>query len=243
MSYNNFVFYKEWLDQFKVIAAGGTAEDMASLCDGLKSFLNDEEPENVTPLAQLVLNQMTAQIARDKGHYDDLSEKRSEIGKKGAEARWGKAKDGNAMANDSKVCQTIANDGLKEEVEEEDDVSPNGDKDISSALTIIDGLPEPVPAETNPKKLTDRMLTEEFDVLWKDYPRKVGKHDALRHYKSARKSGITFETIQNGLWNYANYSRGQPEKYIMNGSTWFCGHHWEDKRDRLVNDFERILAL
>lgn len=140
MSYNNFVFYKEWLDQFKVIAAGGTAEDMASLCDGLKSFLNDEEPENVTPLAQLVLNQMTAQIARDKGHYDDLSEKRSEIGKKGAEARWGKAKDGNAMANDSKVCQTIANDGLKEEVEEEVEVSPNGDVSIVCAEPVI-GLP------------------------------------------------------------------------------------------------------
>lgn len=152
MSYNNFVFYKEWLDQLKVIAAGGTADDMLSLCDGLKTFLDGQDPEDLTPLATLVYNQMTAQIIRDKDHYDDVSEKRSENGKKGAEARWKDSKSKQTMASDGKTWQTMANDGLKEEVEEEDDVSPKGDVCIVGAEPIIglplnDGSEHPVTAE------------------------------------------------------------------------------------------------
>lgn len=241
--FNNFIFYKEWLQQIRLLACSDDPRDILSLCDGLESFLDgkDADGEDMTLMATLVYNQMTAQIWRDKEQYEEISRKRSEAGLKGVEAKRSKAKQ--TQANVSNDKQTQANDSLKEEEEEDDDVSPNGDKDISSALTIIDGLPEPVPAETDPKKLTDRVLWEEFETLWKDFPRKVGKHDASRHYKTARKKGSTFEEIQTGLWNYVNYTRGQPEKYIMNGSTWFCGHHWEDKRDRPVNDFERILAL
>lgn len=152
MSYNNFVFYKEWLDQLKVIAMGGTPEDLISLCDGLQEFLNGEELGEITPLARMLFNQMTAQIARDKGAYKEISEKRSDAGQKGAEARWGKAKDGKPMANDGKTWQTMANDGLKEEVEEEDDVSPKGDVCIVGAEPIIglplnDGSEHPVTSE------------------------------------------------------------------------------------------------
>lgn len=243
MSYNNFIFYKEWIQQIRLLACSDDPRDILSFCDGLETFLDgqDADGDSMTLMATLVYNQMTAQIWRDKEQYEEISRKRSEAGQKGVEAKRSKRKQNEANVSNDK--QTQASVSLKEEEEEEDDVSPNGDNYISSALTVIDGLPEPVPAETDPKKLTDRMLTEEFDTLWKSYPRKVGKQDALRHYKSARKSGITFETIQNGLWNYENYSRGQPEKYIMNGSTWFCGHHWEDRRDKPVSDYERILAL
>ena len=142
MSYNNFIFYKEWLEQLRVIALSGDWEDMVSLCDGLQSFLDGEELGEITPLARLVYNQMTAQIMRDKEHLEEVSATKSENGKKGAEARWGKTKDGKAkqtIANDSKSWQTMANDGLKEEVEEEVDVSTN--VDIVSCAEPLIGLP------------------------------------------------------------------------------------------------------
>lgn len=139
-TYTNFVFYKEWLDQLKVIAMGGTPEDLISLCDGLQEFLDGEELGEITPLARMLFNQMTAQIARDKGTYKEISEKRSDAGQKGAKARWEKAKDGKPMANDGKTWQTMANDGLKEEEDVEDDVSPKGDVCIVGAEPLI-GLP------------------------------------------------------------------------------------------------------
>lgn len=134
--YNNFVFYKEWLDQLKVIAAGGTPEDMVSLCDGLKSFLGGEEPENVTPMAQLMLNQMTMQITRDKEHLEEVSQKRSQN-------RIGKTKDNKqeqTITNDNKTGQPITKQGVEEEIEVEDDVSPKGDVLVSCAEPLI-GLP------------------------------------------------------------------------------------------------------
>ena len=151
-TYNSFVFYKEWLNQLRVIATGGDWMDMVSLCDGLNTFLEGKEPEDLTPLAMLVYNQMTAQIERDKGTYKEVSEKRSEAGKKGAEARWGEAKDGKPMANDGKTWQTMANDSLKDDDDVDDDVSPKGDVCIVGAEPIIglplnDGSEHPVTSE------------------------------------------------------------------------------------------------
>ena len=70
----------------------------------------------------------------------------------------------------------------------------------------------------------------EFDVLWEKYPRKQGKKDALRHYTAARRSGVEFATISNGLDNYIHYIEveGTEREYIKHGSAWFCQRSWED---------------
>ena len=146
-SYNNFVFYKEWLEQLAIVAIGGDSKDLVSLFDGLADFLEGNDPENLTPMAQLVFNQISAQIIRDKEHLKETTSSRSESGKKGAEARWNKAsdgkgmaKDGKGMANDGKAWQSMANDGHKEEVEEEVEVDVSPDGDIVCAEPLI-GLP------------------------------------------------------------------------------------------------------
>lgn len=177
MSYNNFIFYKEWLEQLRVIALSGDWEDMVSLCDGLQNFLDGEELGEITPLARLVYNQMTAQIMRDKEHLEEVSATKSENGKKGAEARWGKTKDGKAkqtIANDSKSWQTMANDGLKEEVEEEVDVSTNVD--------IVEGS-EPVLTFPLAKGKTFAVTQEIFNMLAECYPN-VDTMEQLRKLKA-----------------------------------------------------------
>ena len=196
-AYNNFVFYKEWLEQLAIVAIGGDSKDLVSLFDGLADFLEGNDPENLTPMAQLVFNQISAQIIRDKEHLKETTSSRSESGKKGAEVRWGKtndskgmASDSKPMANDGKEWQTIANDGHKEEVE--------------------------------------RDLKSEFEIVWSKYPRKVGRKDAYRHYKAARKKGTTFDEVYNGVLKYAEAMQGQDEQYIAHGSAWFNGHRWED---------------
>ena len=141
--FNNFIFYKEWIGQIRLLACSEDPEDILSFCDGLESYLKGEEPGSMSLMARLVYNQVTAQITRDKESYKEVSDKRSEAGKKGAEAKWNKAKhdeakDDKAMANNGKQWQTMANDGLKEEEDVEDDVSPDGD--IVCAEPLI-GLP------------------------------------------------------------------------------------------------------
>lgn len=141
--FNNFIFYKEWIGQIRLLACSEDPEDILSFCDGLEAYLEGEEPGPMSLMARLVYNQVTAQITRDKESYKEVSDKRSEAGKKGAEAKWNKAKhdeakDDKAMANNGKQWQTMANDGLKEEEDVEDDVSPDGD--IVCAEPLI-GLP------------------------------------------------------------------------------------------------------
>jgi hypothetical protein len=119
----------------------------------------------------------------------------------------------------------------------------DNNKNISSIETAL-ALPEPqFVAETDSKKMTDKMLEEEFDALWKLYPRKAGKTDALRHYKAARRKGVTYETVEDGIRRYADYVSGQDPQYIAMGSTWFCGHRWEDQYIRKKSDLERLWDL
>ena len=71
---------------------------------------------------------------------------------------------------------------------------------------------------------------DEFEDIWKQYPKKQGKSNALKSYTKARKKGITRETIENGLNNYLTYikiERIKPQ-YIKNGSTWFNQECWND---------------
>lgn len=138
--FNNFIFYKEWLNQIRLLACSDDPSDILSLCDGLETFLEGQDPDggSMTLMATLVYNQMTAQIMRDKKQYDEISQARSEAGKKGAEAKRSKAKQNEA--NESKAKQTEANASLKEDDDVEEDVSPNGDVCIVGAEPLI-GLP------------------------------------------------------------------------------------------------------
>ena len=73
-------------------------------------------------------------------------------------------------------------------------------------------------------------LEKEFEKLWEYYPNKKGKDQAKNKYLLARKQGITYETIAQGLKNYINYIKSEnvEEKFIKHGSTWFNQKCWND---------------
>lgn len=238
---NSFVFYTEWLEQLKLIASCGTAEDMATLCDGIKALVEDGETTEMTPLAQAIFNPMRNQIDRDREKWEKSAKQKSESGKKGANARWqSMANDGTAIADDSDHMAKMAVDvdvdvdvnvDVNGDGDVDADVSPDGDNTLSSTALAVDTLPAPqFVAEADPKKLTDRMLEEEFNALWLLYPRKDGKKKALAYYKKARRKGTTFEAVETGINNYNEHLRqeGTEPQYIAMGSTWFYGNRWED---------------
>ena len=83
--------------------------------------------------------------------------------------------------------------------------------------------------ESNPKEINNNMIESEFETLWKLYPRKEGKKNALAAYKRARKKGTTFEQVKDGVIAYAGVCTGRDPRYIKQGSTWFNGECWNDE--------------
>ena len=77
----------------------------------------------------------------------------------------------------------------------------------------------------------NNQLEEDFEKLWKLYPRKEGKKKAFEGYKRAIKNGTTNKEIQTGIVNYLTQIRVQRtnKQYIKQGSTWFNGECWDDE--------------
>lgn len=75
-------------------------------------------------------------------------------------------------------------------------------------------------------------VQNEFEELWKIYPKKVGKKKSFDYYKKARQK-TSYETIKQGIENYVNYinSSKTPMQYVKDGSTWFNQECWNDVRD------------
>ena len=72
----------------------------------------------------------------------------------------------------------------------------------------------------------------EFETIWKAYPRKEGKTNALKAYIKARtdKEPVSFETVQEGVMRYIEYIKANntEQRYIKHGSTWFNQRCWDD---------------
>lgn len=80
-------------------------------------------------------------------------------------------------------------------------------------------------------RVSEKQLEEDFDKLWKLYPRKEGKKKAFESYKRAVKKGTTNKEIQTGIVNYLTQikAQGTAKQYIKQGSTWFNGECWDDE--------------
>lgn len=76
-----------------------------------------------------------------------------------------------------------------------------------------------------------KQLEEDFEKLWKLYPKKSGKPKAFSAYKRAIKKGVTNKEIQTGIVKYLAQIKvqGTTKEYIKNGSTWFNQECWNDE--------------
>ena len=72
----------------------------------------------------------------------------------------------------------------------------------------------------------DSSIKDNFEKLWKLYPKKAGKKPAFNAYKRAIKKGVTNKQIQTGIVELIKHQKDK--KYYPNGSTWFNQARWED---------------
>lgn len=101
------------------------------------------------------------------------------------------------------------------------------DNGLSQNVSPIQNINTDINADVN----TKNNILSEFETLWKLYPRKIGKPKALKAYQKARKNGVTFEDVKQGIENYNAEikAKGTGTDYIKHGSTWFYGECWGDE--------------
>jgi hypothetical protein len=68
-----------------------------------------------------------------------------------------------------------------------------------------------------------------FEAAWADYPRRLGKKEALRHFRASVKTDDDLAGIRRALQRYKANVAGKEEKYIQHGSRWF--NEWRDWLD------------
>ena len=81
--------------------------------------------------------------------------------------------------------------------------------------------------EKNIIKKEKSKIEQEFEEVWKLYPRKEDKKKAFLAYKTARKKA-SFDEIKNGIETYSNHIKASntDKCYIKLGATYFNGECW-----------------
>ncbi|URQ76185.1 MAG: hypothetical protein NBV76_05340 [Candidatus Ochrobactrum gambitense] len=112
------------------------------------------------------------------------------------------------------------------------------EQDVSDVSDVVSPKKETSP--TPPKeKITPSTISEanassisletEFEQqFWPAYPRRVGKGQALKAFRSARKQA-ELETILAGVRRYAADRQGENPEFTKHASTWLNGQCWLDE--------------
>ena len=76
-------------------------------------------------------------------------------------------------------------------------------------------------------------IEQEFEEVWKIYPRKEDKKKAFMAYKNARKKA-SFDEIKKGVETYSNHIRvsNTDKRYIKLGATYFNGECWANNYEQ-----------
>ena len=84
-------------------------------------------------------------------------------------------------------------------------------------------------------------IEQEFEEVWKIYPRKEDKKKAFMAYKSARKKA-SFDEIKKGVETYSNHIRvsNTDKRYIKLGATYFNGECWANNYEQVAPQEELI---
>ncbi|CAN7518535.1 DUF1376 domain-containing protein [Brucella pseudogrignonensis] len=97
-------------------------------------------------------------------------------------------------------------------------------------------LSQPEPDTDNTSSLrSDVSVKPDFESefeqqFWPAYPRRVGKGQALKAFRAARKQN-DLETIMAGVRRYAASRQGENPEFTKHASTWLNGQCWLDEAD------------
>lgn len=133
---------------------------------------------------------------------------------------------------------TICNKGNKDK-KEKNNTLPTGNKSDDASHVKTDPGPKLI-VDNKVNKLTKEQLDEWFDKFWTYVPRKVGKIEARRKFKSVLKwqtDTPTPEGLVKGMFAYQKWCKKtqQDKKHIYHPKTWLNNGHWLDELDFTQN--------
>ena len=123
------------------------------------------------------------------------------------------------------ICPPKIDIDIELEKEKEIDIEIEEEININDCNTNI-----PLPSFKNNE---EKILKEEFEKLWKLYPKKIGKDKSFIKYKKYRTSKgddyCTFDEVMNGLERYLKYIKQNSWYSPKDGLTWFNNKSWNDE--------------
>ena len=147
---NSFIIYHSYKKHFKFL----TNEQRGILFDAFIEYSENQTVPELEPVLMMAFNFVAEDIDINRQKWEDMTEVRSEAGKKGAAARWGNNKD---MAKDSKRILPMAKNG-KHAV----NVSVSDSVNVSDSVSDISYKKTSISLLGN--KLLHEKLAEKFGV-------------------------------------------------------------------------------
>jgi len=81
----------------------------------------------------------------------------------------------------------------------------------SKSIAVIEGLED---------------IEYSFNLLWEQYPKKLGRKSALKHFRASVKTMEHYQNIQAALQKYCAHRKNKDPEYTQQGSNWF--NSWQD---------------
>jgi len=100
-----------------------------------------------------------------------------------------------------------------------------GEKSLSLLNSVTYKNQNSFRIEKNKNKKESNDFQSHFEVLWKKYPKPIGKKKALKSFNASVKSQKDLDSIRIALENYLS-SKRVSDGFIQNGATWF--NNWAD---------------
>jgi len=91
----------------------------------------------------------------------------------------------------------------------------------------VDVLTPRTPASSNTKDDTKSIYSDNFEIFWKRYPRKVGKYAAAIAFKKQIKN-IDIKELVRKVEQFANEHSNTEERFIAHAQTWLNQRRYED---------------
>ena len=109
-------------------------------------------------------------------------------------------------------------------------VRGEGDSQVTQTVPVGSG---PEEQRRNPRmRARESEIQEEFDGWYQHYPRKVARGQAEQAFATARRGGMSLETLIEATKLYAAQVAGKEGRYTKHPATWLNGKCWHDEPER-----------
>ena len=200
---NGFILYTENREVFDNLPDS----ECAALIRGIFQYEDEGIEPQLEGSAKFVFMMLKHQLDRNREKYNKTREARSQAGKRSAEARKNKQ----TKAMDSKPEQTSTNLTNVDFVEQK-----------ATNPTVKDKVKVKDKVDSKESNNIRVHYTDDFEKVWKEYPRKKEKASAFKAYNARRKE-YTPEQLLLATQRYAEECKilDTEERYIKHGSTFF----------------------